>query len=127
LELRRSLFRVMCRAVEPLIRMIRDGRAFDPAAAETSALRLRQLAPLIREAFERDTRGFQLPTRALDRIWTNRADFNAQANALSADADALAAASRANDVGAAARAIREVFEDCNACHLAYRRDDHKSP
>ena len=127
LELRRSLFRVMGRAVEPLIRTVRDGQAFDADSVGTSASRLQQLAPLIQETFARDTRGFDLPTRALDLIWRDKALFNARADDLSEAANALAAASRANDLGAAARAMRRIFEACEDCHESYRRPDRKGP
>ncbi len=127
LELRRSLFQVMGRAIEPLIGMVRDGHPFDPGVTGTSGLRLQQLAPLIRETFERDTRGFALPTQALDRVWTEKADFNAQADELTAAADALTAASRAKDLAAAARAMGRIFETCDDCHQDYRRSDRKRP
>jgi cytochrome c556 len=126
-ELRRSLFQVMARTVEPLIKMVRSGQAFDPAITGTSAIRLQQLAPMIREMFEHDTRGFVLPTQALDRIWTDKPNFNAVVDELSDAADGLATASRANDLSAAALSMRRVFESCEGCHEDYRRDDRTAP
>jgi cytochrome c556 len=60
--------------------------------------------------------------RARPEIWTNKADFDSKAAALTAAATALADAAQANDKAAAATAYAELGKTCGGCHQLYRAE-----
>jgi cytochrome c556 len=59
-------------------------------------------------------------TKAAPAIWTDRAGFQKDADALSAAAEKLATAAKAGDETAVAAAYKGVGEACGACHHDYR-------
>lgn len=59
---------------------------------------------------------------ASPKIWENKADFEAHATKLGADADALVAALPA-DQKAVGAALGKLGETCGACHQSYRLKD----
>ena len=59
---------------------------------------------------------------ASPKIWENKADFEAHAAKLAADADALVAALPA-DQKAVGAALGKLGETCGTCHQAYRQKD----
>jgi cytochrome c556 len=110
-----------------MLDMVLAKRKFDLDLLKVNAARLAELSPLMKEAFEQDTRGFGFETRALDTIWTHREDFNFRADQLTRAALALAnAPGRAAPV-ATLDALRHVIEACAGCHETYRRADRTSP
>jgi cytochrome c556 len=90
------------------------------------------LAPLAPKAAEIAAWGRRIPTlfppgsdtgktEALPAIWTHKADFDQHAANLSAAADKLAAALKANDAAAAGSAFAVTGAACAACHRGYRQ------
>jgi cytochrome c556 len=124
LSLRRSLFAVMTRATMQLLATSGEGRSFDPIAAETQARRIQELALMIPEAFALDTRGVELQTEALDRIWADKAQFNADATRLGAAAAALIGSLRSGDASARSVAVGNLTQTCVGCHSAFRAEGH---
>jgi cytochrome c556 len=118
--LRRSLAKVLGWAMAPLDDMVHAKMPFDAATARRSAMRIEQLAPMISETFQYDTRKFDVPTRALDAIWTNDPDFQAKANAMTEAARALSAAARTGDGNATLNAVTRAGMACSECHDLYR-------
>jgi cytochrome c556 len=59
-------------------------------------------------------------TKAAPSIWTDRAGFQKDAEALSAAGEKLAMAAKAGDDTAAGAALKEIGEACGACHKEYR-------
>jgi cytochrome c556 len=59
-------------------------------------------------------------TKAAPAIWTDRAGFQKDAEALSAAGGKLAIAAKADDATAAAAALKEIGDACGACHKDYR-------
>ena len=59
-------------------------------------------------------------TKAAPAIWTDRAGFEKDAQALSAAGGKLAEAAKAGDATAVAAAFKEIGEACGACHKEYR-------
>jgi cytochrome c556 len=59
-------------------------------------------------------------TKASVDIWTDRAGFEKDAQALLAGGEAIAAAAKAGDATALATAIKATGDACGACHKAYR-------
>jgi len=122
LVLRRSLFTVMTRATMQLLTAAGNGRSFDPDAVETHARRIQELALMIPEAFTLDTRGVALETEARDNIWTEKAQFNADARKLGAAAAALIGSLRSGDASARSSAVGTLVQACVGCHSAYRNE-----
>lgn len=63
------------------------------------------------------------PTHALPAVWSDRAGFNAKADAYVAATGKLAAAARGGDKAAFAAAFGEVRGTCGGCHDAYKKPD----
>ena len=83
--------------------------------------RLEVLAPLISEAFARDTHGVAgLTTKARDAIWTSKSDFDAKAADLAKAAADLEAAGKSGDKAAVLKAAGAVGKSCGACHDQFR-------
>jgi cytochrome c556 len=59
-------------------------------------------------------------TKAAPAIWTDRAGFDKDAEALSAAGGKLAVAAKAGDETAVAAAMKEIGDACGACHKDYR-------
>lgn len=119
--LRRSVFRVLGATTDSVGRILGAGLPLNTKGVELNARRMTELAPMIREAFALDTRGFNQDTFALDRIWTDTADFNASIDELGHAASSLEAAARARDPVRILRAVKTLLETCDACHGTYRR------
>jgi cytochrome c556 len=121
-ETRKGLFRILAWVMVPLDSM-RVGRApLDVQLARTNADRLTELSSLIPEVFRANTQGFELNTRALDRIWAQPGDFESRQAALTLAVTELDRAIADNDQSAIFAAIGRVEMACNACHDGYRRN-----
>jgi len=77
--------------------MMRKQAPFDAAVMQKNAQRVRELAEMLPEAFQYDTRKFQVKTRATDTIWTSQGDFANKADELRKAAVALEDAARSGD------------------------------
>ncbi len=119
-ELRQSVFKLMNWNMGPLAAMLRNRSPFDAAVAQKSAMRLEQLAPMIPDVFQGDTRKFQVKTKARESIWTNKSDFNAKADDLAKATAALSAAAKSGDKGTTLKAVATVGKACGACHDDFR-------
>jgi cytochrome c556 len=60
------------------------------------------------------------PTKAKAEIWTNWAEFEKDAAALSAAGTKLAELAKANDTAGFTAQLKEVGAACGACHKAFR-------
>jgi cytochrome c556 len=119
-DLRQGLFKLMGWNMAPLAAMLRNRMPFDAAVAQKSALRIEQLAPMISDVFQQDTRKFKVETQAREGIWTNKSDFDAKAQELLKAANALVAASKTGDKGATLKAAGALGKACGNCHDNYR-------
>ena len=121
--LRRSVFRVMGWATDDLGRRVFDGTSenYDAIAADTA--RLRELAAMIPEVFELDTRDIGTDTRALSGIWLNPGSFQQEVARLQADLEALEQAARARRPLSIWAGIKAVVASCDSCHDVFRRND----
>jgi cytochrome c556 len=100
--------------------MMRNKAPFDAAVAQKSAERVREIAEMLPEAFQFDTRKFQVKTRAKEAIWSNQADFASKADELQKAAVAMEAAAKGGDKAATLQAATTVGKACGACHDNYR-------
>ncbi|HTX25212.1 MAG TPA: cytochrome c [Steroidobacteraceae bacterium] len=119
LKLRQGLFEVQSFAFMPVGRMLK-GAPFNAEAAETAAKRIEVTSSMIPDVFMLDTRKFQLKTRALDGIWTNKADFDQKAHDLNQAAMNLQMAAMGGDKSATMQAAVAVGKACGACHDEFR-------
>ena len=119
---RQSVFQVIALSFGPAGAQLRPGApAPDGAAIAKAGERLQVLAPLISEAFAKDTHGVAgLTTKARDAIWTSKSDFDAKAADLGKAAADLEAAGKAGDPAAIKKAAGAVGKACGACHDQFR-------
>ena len=122
IETRQSIFHLQGWAMGPLGGMLKRQIEFDANLAKQSGERISHLAPMITDAFQTDTRGFDIETEALDTIWENKDDFAKKADRLVQAANELVAAAESGDQGKTLRAAAVVGKACGACHDAYRSD-----
>lgn len=118
---RRGMFKVMGWAMTPVRALLLSKAPYDTQKLETAAVRTEELAGLIGPVIQADTRPFPVDTTALDKIWTDMADFDFKADELASAARALAMAAQAGDRIAVMQASSRVGMACGACHDAYRR------
>jgi len=121
--LRRSVFRVMGWATDDLGRRVYDGAADNYDAIAADASRLRELAAMIPEVFEHDTRDVVVDTRALPGIWLNPGSFQQQVDLLQTDLEMLERAARARHFMPTLEGIKSVVASCDRCHDIFRRND----
>ena len=104
--------------------MLRGNTEFNADVVKKNAANIAGLAPMIPALFANDTREFDVETRALDTIWTNKADFDSHAQQLVDAANAVVAAAEAGGDAAALRPLIGAMggQACGGCHDAYRAD-----
>ncbi len=119
-DLRQSVFRLISYSFGPIGGMLKNKVPFDAALAAKGAARIETLAPMIGEAFQADTRKFQLKTKAREGIWSNKSEFQAKNDDLVKAAAALTAAAKGGDKSATMKAAAAVGKACGACHDNFR-------
>ena len=95
---------------------------FNAQTLQTNAVRLEQLSLMLEDYFATDTRGFDVDTAALDKIWSNQADFKNKISALTVAATNLNKVATAGDSTKFKPAIGQVFKSCKGCHDNYKED-----
>ena len=119
-KLRQGLFDVQSYAFMPVGAMMK-GAPFNAQAAETAAKRIQMTSSMIPEVFMKDTRQFTgIKTRALEGIWTNKADFDQKAHDLQQAAAGLEMAAASGDKSETMKAAVAVGKACGACHDQFR-------
>ncbi len=120
-DLRQSLFRLIGYSFGPVGGMLKNKIPYDAAVVQKSASRLEQLAPMIPEVFQTDTRKVTtLKTKAREGIWTNKSDFTAKADDLAKAVDGLSTAAKSGDKKQFTQAAAAVGKACGACHDNFR-------
>jgi cytochrome c556 len=119
-ELRQSLFRVIGFSFGPVGGMLKNKVPFDAAVAAKAGERIEELATIIPDVFNEDTRKFQVKTKAREGIWTSKADFAAKADDLAKAAAGLTAAAKGGEKKAVLQAAAAVGKACGACHDNFR-------
>lgn len=123
-DTRQALFKILRFNLGPIAGMAR-GAPFDAAIAERNARRIAALAPMIPEVLAQDTRGFDLETEALDKIWEgNLDDIAVKAQALIDAANTFAGIAAGGDRAATIGAFRALGGACANCHDTYRVDNN---
>jgi cytochrome c556 len=99
--------------------MARGQVPFNAAAAQAALQRIAQNAQHIPALFPAGSH--QGKTAALPAVWERKADFDAHATMLAADADA--ARSAITDQASLQAALQRVGRSCGSCHEPYRRKE----
>ena len=121
-EVRQSVFKLLDAHMEPIASMARGKLPFDAALARKNSQRIAQLAAMIPDVFAMDTRGVEVETLALDKIWDNHDDFAAHAQDLVEKATAFSVAAQSGDQAATMKELRPLGSACGNCHDNYRMD-----
>ena len=121
-DTRQGLLKVVGFYMGPIVGMAREQIPYDADRVKANAEAIAALAPMIPDVFRSDTRGSDIPTEALDKIWDNGADFADKAATVAARAADLASAT-ADGQGAAMKAFGAMGASCKACHDEYRQQE----
>ncbi len=117
---RKGAFFVMGQHFSRIGAMAQGRVPFDAAAATANAEIVQTLSALPFTAFLDGTdRG---DTRALPKIWTERAQFDAGAKKMQEEVAKLVTAAKANDLEQLKAAFGATGQSCKACHDTYRKD-----
>ena len=119
-EARQGLFRVLGWATAKPIDMLTGRRAFDADEVLKYAVRIEQLAPMIKDVYRLDTRNTGVPSRSLDALWDHRAEFDAMVGSLRVDAATAVVAARTGEREASLKAFKRLVESCDECHDKFR-------
>lgn len=120
LNVRQAIFTLIAASNAPVGAMVRGRADFDMAVAEKSMTRVNQLSMMINDSFAMDTRGADLDTESLDKIWEDMDEFQEKAQALTDASAAALAAIATGDEGAAKNALSGVGRTCGGCHDDFR-------
>ena len=120
IETRQAVFKLISNQFGPVAAALRGG-SVSPEVAARNGERIKMLAGMIPELFQRDTRqNKDVKTLALDGIWNSLADFKTKADGLATAADGLIAAGKSGDNAAIQKAAGDMGKACGACHDNFR-------
>jgi cytochrome c556 len=119
-DTRQGLFRVLGWASARPVDMLRKRRPFDAEESLKYALRIEQLAPMIKDVYRFDTRSSGVESQSLDSVWDHRADFDAMVDGVRTAAANLAAAARTGELEPTMTAVVRLGQACAKCHYQYR-------
>jgi cytochrome c556 len=121
IKYRQGAFTVMAAHFGRIGAVAKGAVPFDPAAVQSNAAIVEQMARLPWAGFGPGTdQGRE--NRAKAEIWTNNAKFNEQAKRLEAETQKLSVAAKSGDLGQVKTAFGAVAQACKACHDDFRRD-----
>ena len=88
----------------------------------TNAMRIEQLALMMGDYFETDTRKFDVKTDADDAIWEQMEDFNSKIQDMVGAAENLQKIALAKDEANYRKTIGALGSTCKACHDKFKTD-----
>jgi cytochrome c556 len=115
---RQAVMRVAAGKSATVGAMARGEVPVDEAAFAKAVNDLNAVAGMMAEGFM--PQGAPEGSRALPEIWTNWADFEAKAMALTTATQALADATRTGGFAAASPMVQSTVQNCGGCHRTYR-------
>jgi len=121
-ELRQSIFSLLGSNMGPLGAMAKGKMEFDTKAIEKHALRINQLSLMIADYTATDTSKFSVNTEALNKIWTEKAEFAKRITALTDASATLQKIVLSGDEAAIKKAIGGVGQSCGGCHDNFKKD-----
>lgn len=121
---RQAVFKLIYFNLGPIAGMARGKVEFDATIAERNARRIAAMAPMIPELFgAMDTRGINVHTDALPKIWDQPDDFSTAAQKLADAATRFADIAAKGDKRSTLGAFRGLGGACGSCHDSFRVDD----
>jgi len=119
-ENRQGLFRVLGWATVKPLGVLTRLQPFDANELAKYAVRIEQLAPMIKDVYRLDTRYTGVASESLDAIWDHRVEFDAMADSVRAAAADVVVAARTGDREASLKAYKRLAESCAQCHDKFR-------
>jgi len=115
---RQKAFSAILRAFEPMGIQLRENR-FEPISFMDQARLLDSIKDAPWEYFGEDTQ--YPPSKSLDRLWEDRAGFDALTEDFLRSTSELKTAAESRDLATIRTAWSAVEKTCRDCHKAYRR------
>lgn len=121
-ELRQSIFKLLGSNMSPLGGMAKGKIEFDAQTIQKNGQRINQLSLMIDDYTRTDTSKFNVKTEALDKVWTQRDDFQKRISALTEASANLEKIVLSGDEGSIKQAIGKVGQSCGGCHDNFKKD-----
>ena len=121
-EVRQSLLQLVRWNLGPLGNMARGRIPLDIEQVGTNAARIEGLFGMMGDAFATDTRGADVETDALDRIWEESEQFAEKISAARQAAADLAEVAGTGDEDNVRAGIGALARTCGSCHDDYKAD-----
>ncbi|MDJ0910104.1 MAG: cytochrome c [Woeseiaceae bacterium] len=121
-EVRQSVLKLVRWNMAPMANMARGRAPLDIEVVETNSARIEGLFGMMDAAFANDTRGADVDTDALDRIWEERDAFAEKISAARQVAADLNAAAGTGDEDSVMAGIGALGRSCGSCHDDYKAD-----
>ena len=126
IEYRQGVLRVIGWDMGPMGAMAKGKIPFDGAEFARRAERLAAMAPRALEGFPEGTASVDgTPTRANEKIWSDRAGFEAKMDDFVKASAALAQISAGGDEAAMKGGLGDLGKTCKGCHDDYRNKEYK--
>ncbi len=121
-EVRQSLLKLVRWNLGPLGDMARGRAPLDIERVGLNAARIEGLFGMMGDAFATDTRGADVETDALDRIWEESEQFAEKISAARQAAADLAEVAGTGDEDSVRAGIGGLARTCGSCHDDYKAD-----
>jgi cytochrome c556 len=121
-QFRQAVLQLVRSNMGPLGGMAKGQIEYDADVINKNAMRIEQLALMMGDYFETDTRKFTVKTDAADTIWEQMGDFSSKTRDMVAAAANLQAVALAKDESNYRKAIGELGSTCKACHDKFKTD-----
>lgn len=121
IEDRKAAMKTISKSAKPAFAMLKGQAKFDLAAAKDALRKIGDNAKLSEKLYPAGSGKGK--TRALPKIWENKADFDAKMMKLKTDA--YAAQNKITDLASLKANLPGVMKNCGGCHKDYRAKKKK--
>lgn len=121
-QFRQAVLQLVRSNMGPLGGMAKGQIDYDAEVIRVNAMRIEQLALMMGDYFELDTRKFPVKTEAADIIWEEMSDFESKRQDMVDAAATLQKIALAKDESNYRSAIGTLGSTCKACHDKFKTD-----
>ncbi|GAA5134881.1 c-type cytochrome [Thalassotalea piscium] len=121
-ELRQSIYALLGSNMGILGAMAKGDVPVDASVVERNATRINQLSLMMDDYTRLNTSKFNLKTAALDKMWSERSNFEQRITDLTDASATLQKVAASGDVNAIKKAIGAVGKTCGGCHDVFKKD-----